>query len=263
MSQPDLEANGADVAADSDDDSTVIADIITRLNRQAERIDSLQREIDHKAAKIENLEETVDRQAALVEAVRKQNATLKRLLAGDEETYDSWDPIHFESFYARVTDLEETVADHDDRLELTLTADGAAGSPDERAMRLREVLFNRAKRKAHEAGGDAMADVEVVIDRDACNAALAGDLHRGSVLDAMKRAADGKLASESDAVAYNSINGSSDLQPIDAITFRTGKAVNSRLESEQSHLVMSADSLTRNDLRQNLTTVSGDTEGSR
>ena len=263
MSQPDLEANGADVAADSDDDSTVIADIITRLNRQAERIDSLQREIDHKAAKIENLEDTVDRQGALVEAVRKQNATLKRLLAGDEETYDSWDPSHFESFYDRVTELEEAVADHDDRLELTLTADGAAGSPDERAMRLREVLFNRAKRKAREADEDAMADVKVVIDRDACNAALAGDLHRGSVLDAMKRAADGKLASESDAVAYNPINGSSGLQPINGVTFRTGKAVNSRLESEQSHLVMSADSLTRTDLRQNLTTVSGDTEGSR
>lgn len=92
MSQPDLETNDADVEADSDDDSTVVADIITRLNRQVERINSLEAEIDHKAGKIENLEETVDRQAALVEAVRKQNATLKRLLAGDEETYDSWDP---------------------------------------------------------------------------------------------------------------------------------------------------------------------------
>ena len=263
MSHPEPEANGAAVNVESEEESTVVADIITRLNRQDERIDSLQRELEHKAAKIEELQATVDQQQHLIDAVRAQNATLKQILAGDEDTYDTWDPNHFESFYSRVTELEETVADHDDRLELTLTADGSAGTPDERAMRLREVLFNKAKRKAREVGEEDLADVEVVIGRDGCNAALAGDLHRGSVLDAMKRAADGKLASKSDAVAYNPINGSSDLQPVDAIAFTTGTAVNSRLDSEQSHLVMSVDSLTRNDLRQNLTTVSGDTEGSR
>jgi uncharacterized coiled-coil protein SlyX len=245
MSQPEQQ-NGVDAGLDAGD-ATVIADLITRLNRQEERIDEL--------------EQTIDEQAALLNGIKNQNATLKRLLASDQATYPELDDR--ESFYDRVTELEEIVADHEDRLELTLTADGAAGSPDERAMRLREVLFNRAKRKSREVDNDAMADLEVAIDRDACNAALAGDLHRGSALDAMKRAADGKLASISDAVAYNPINGSSDLQPIDGIAFQTGKAVNSRRESQQSHLVMSVESLTRNDLRQNLTTVSSGTEGSR
>jgi uncharacterized coiled-coil protein SlyX len=246
MSQPDPQQNGVDAGLDAGD-ATVIADLITRLNRQEERIDEL--------------EQTIDEQAALLNGIKNQNATLKRLLASDQATYPELDDR--ESFYDRVTELEETVADHEDRLELTLTADGAAGSPDERAMRIREVLFNRAKRKSREVDNDAMAELEVEIDRDACNAALAGDLHRGSALDAMKRAADGKLASISDAVAYNPINGSSDLQPIDGIEFQTGKAVNSRRESQQSHLVMSVESLTRNDLRQNLTTVSSGTEGSR
>jgi uncharacterized coiled-coil protein SlyX len=246
MSQPDQQQNGADPGLDTGE-ATVIADLITRLNRQEERIDEL--------------EQTIDEQAALLNGIKNQNATLKRLLASDQATYPELDDR--ESFYDRVTELEEIVADHEDRLELTLTADGAAGSPDERAMRLREVLFNRAKRKSREVDNDAMADLEVAIDRDACNAALAGDLHRGSALDAMKRAADGKLASISDAVAYNPINGSSDLQPIDGIAFQTGKAVNSRRESQQSHLVMSVESLTRTDLRQNLTTVSSGTEGSR
>jgi uncharacterized protein YukE len=251
MSQPEQQ-NGADpgVAAG---EATDTDRIVTRLNNQTERM----------TERIDELEQTVDEQAALLNAVRSQNAKLKEVLAGDQETYESWNADHFKSFYDRVTELEETIADHDDRLELTLTADGAAGSPDERAMRLREVIFNRAKRKSREVDNDAMADLEVAIDRDACNAALAGDLHRGSALDAMKRAADGKLASISDAVAYNPINGSSDLQPIDGIAFRTGTAVNNRLESQQSHLVMSVDSLTRTDLRQNLTTVSSGTGASR
>jgi uncharacterized coiled-coil protein SlyX len=250
MSQPDQQQNGADrgVAAG---EATDTDRIVTRLNNQTERM----------TERIDELEQTIDEQAALLNGIKNQNATLKRLLASDQATYPELDDR--ESFYDRVTELEETVADHEDRLELTLTADGAAGSPDERAMRIREVLFNRAKRKSREVDNDAMAELEVEIDRDACNAALAGDLHRGSALDAMKRAADGKLASISDAVAYNPINGSSDLQPIDGIAFQTGKAVNSRRESQQSHLVMSVGSLTRTDLRQNLTTVSSGTEGSR
>jgi hypothetical protein len=62
MSHPEAHGNGANVDAEPDAESTVVTDIITRLDRQGERIDSPEAELEQEAAEIEALQ-TLDQQA--------------------------------------------------------------------------------------------------------------------------------------------------------------------------------------------------------
>jgi len=233
------------------------------VDENADRVAQLEAELTDVQDTIADLEETVKKQQHIIDAYDTRFEAIKEILAGSPDTYNGWELNQFQSFYDRIVTLEDTVSDHEDRLELTLTANGSAGSPDERAMRLREVLYNKVKRKAQQTDHGDLESATVAMTRDSCTAALAGDLHRGSVLDAMKRAADGKLAGAPDAVEYTAINGASDVQPVDGITYESGRSVGQRGGSSQSRLVMAADGLTRVDVRQNLTTVNNGAEGER
>ena len=67
MRHPDTQANGADVAAEVDSESTVVVDTITWLNRQTEQLDSLEAELEHDAASAR----TVDRNLANIASVER------------------------------------------------------------------------------------------------------------------------------------------------------------------------------------------------
>jgi len=79
-----------------------------------------------------------------------------------------------------------------------------------------------------------------------------GGLHRGTVLDAMRRAADGDQAD---------IDGSLALEPVDAITFNRGGTVGVDGEAQPSYLEFDRSRLAGVEARQILTTGDGGEEG--
>lgn len=161
-------------------------------------------------------------------ALQKQLAGLKKVLAGDENEYATWDTNEMEPFIDRIRSLEDDVGEHTEKFEMFVVEDGKAATPDKRAMHLRQVLYNRARTN----GGKAR------LDRDQCESALGGGLHNNTVLDAMKRAADGAEAD---------IQGSCDLQPIPGLTISVAST-----RSEKTTIELDSVELSSAELRQNL-----------
>lgn len=176
---------------------------------------------------------------ARMDALQAQLNTMKKMLAGDAEEFGMLDAEKMTPVKDRLEAVEETTAAHGEKFEMFVVEEGKKATPDERAMHLRQVLHNNAKSN----------DGKARIDRSAASAALGGDLHRGSVLDAMKRAADGTDAD---------INGSSDLQPIDGVSFQAGKH-----RDTQSTVALDLTEFDPADLRKNLTTKGTGKGGSR
>lgn len=205
--------------------------------------------------RLEALEQRVDDLEGLVSALRTQNKHLKTALAGSPSEFATWDVDAMPPLKHRVVKMEDQLAEHDAKFEMFVVEDGAAGTPDERAMHLRQVLANKARQVADEQDD---RDAEATMTREQCETALGSTVSRAQVLDAMKRAADGSAAADAEAVEYTPIQGSSDLQPVDAVGFTTGSAVNNRGDPEQSHLSLSVADLTGTDLRKNHMTVNGD-----
>jgi hypothetical protein len=131
----------------------------------------------------------------------------------------------------RLTELENDVKQQAAVTERTVS------KPDERAQRLRQKLVDLSDDDGS----------EVALTRDRANVVL-NNIHRGSVIDAMKRAADGRRAADDDR-PYSPIEGSSNLSPVDAIRFDVGEA-----REAQSRIVFETDNLTGSDFRQNLMT---------
>lgn len=189
----------------------------------------------------DELAKRVQKLEALVEALQAQNRRLKRAVAGDGDEFSTWDLDQMVPLHDRVEELEATVSDHADRFEMFVVEEGSQGTPDQRAMHLRQILLNQANRN----------DSSIAkLNRDQAASALGGDLHRSSVIDAMRRAANGNAAD---------ISGSSDLQPIGGIEFSTGAAVGNDGVPEQSHLLADTADVTGDEARKILTTVNGQT----
>lgn len=188
-----------------------------------------------------DLETRVRQLEGLVKALQAQNRRLKAVIAGDPDEFSTWDVDEMVPIHDRVEDLEETVSDHADRFEMFIVEEGSQGTPDQRAMHLRQVLLNRAKRNDTTVGK---------LKRGQAASALGGDLHRSSVLDAMRRAANGRDAN---------VDGASELQPIDGIEFSTGAAVGKNGDPQQSYLLLDTADMTGEEARGILTTVNGRT----
>ena len=187
----------------------------------------------------DDLEKRVRRLEGLVEALQTQNRRLKTALVGDPDDFSTWDLAEMVPLHERVEELEATVSDHADRFEMFVVEEGAQGTPDQRAMHLRQVLLNQSKRN-----DSTIAKLK----REQAASALGGDLHRSSVIDAMRRAANGRQAD---------INGSSDLQALTAVEFSTGAAVGADGDPQQSYLLIDTGDLTGEEARKILTTVNG------
>lgn len=166
-------------------------------------------------------------------ALQKQFSRFKEVLAGDVDEFATWDTSEMEPFIDRVRTLEDEVGNHAEKFEMFVVEDGQAATPDKRAMHLRQVLYNNAQTN----GGKAR------LDRDQCESALGGGLHNHTVLDAMKRAADGAEAD---------IQGSCDLQPIPGLTVSIAAT-----PADQTTLELDSVELSSSSLRQNLLTESG------
>jgi len=248
-----LAQNGNSEALEGDSiDKSVVKDLVIQTNQLQDRVDSLEEELDDKGAKIDDLETTVGELEALVTALKSRNKRLTSLTFGDE-----WGTLNEDGFrplYGRVMTLEDDLNEHKEATKLASSS--GSSKPDDRARQLRRKLFNKAKHIA--AQNDEVNGMEVSFTRDQAEAALEGGLHRGTVLDAMKRAADGQDASNCDAVDYTPINGASDLEASDAITYITGRNDPGRTSGQQSELVMAVDDVTGSEARQNLTTGSTD-----
>lgn len=187
----------------------------------------------------DDLETRVRRLEGLVEALQAQNRRLKTVLAGDPDEFSTWDLTEMVPLHDRVEELEATVSDHADRFEMFVVEEGSQGTPDQRAMHLWQILLNQAKRN----------DSSIAkLTRDQAGSALGGDLHNGSILDSMRRAANGADAD---------INGSSELQPVEGIVFKTGAAVGPDGDPEQSYLELDTRDLTGDEAHQILMTVDG------
>ncbi|WP_336359008.1 hypothetical protein [Haloarcula sp. CGMCC 1.6347] len=200
------------------------------------------------AEEVEDLRETVDELESmvrdsngLVKAVRKQMAMQSQLLVGTETVQDAGiDPEGVLNHHQRLSEVEEQLQEQGDQIQMVrVDGGGSPDDPDSRAQRIRQTLYNKAKQ--HSEGKAEM-------DRDDVDSRLGGGLHRDTVLGAMKRAADGYEA-EDDERSYTSINGSSDLQPVDSITFSVGEG-----RGNASKVVMNLSDATGAEIRQNLTT---------
>lgn len=204
---------------------------------------------DEKFAKL------LERQAALekennelksrLNAFETQVKRLVNVVAGEDLADRLGDSEEtFVDLISRVEDVEEQVTENEDRIEMYDTTEKGRSDPDSRAVHLRQILFNKCSRNK-----------KARISRDEAGTALGGDLHRGSVIDAMKRAADGRNAGDAKR-NYTPINGSSDLKPIDGITFIKGKG-----KSNQSKVEMDLTDVTQTEMRQNLTTENAEEGG--
>ncbi|NLV11900.1 hypothetical protein [Haloarcula argentinensis] len=200
------------------------------------------------AEEVEDLRETVDElesmvrdSNALVKAVRKQMAMQNQLLVGTETVQDAGiDPEGVVNHHQRLSEVEDQLQEQGDQIQMVrVDGGGSPDDPDSRAQRIRQTLYNKAKQ--HSEGKAEM-------DRDDVDSRLGGGLHRDTVLGAMKRAADGYEA-EDDERSYTSINGSSDLQPVDSITFSVGEG-----RGNASKVVMNLSDVTGAEIRHNLTT---------
>ncbi len=251
----------ADSTVQVDDDCVeedLVEELIVQTNRLEEHVDDLTDQLEIAENRIADLEKETQSQSALIDALRTQNEHLKTVLAGGPDEFSTWETDDMVPMHARLLNVEDGLEDHEDKLRMMVVDDGQKGSPDERAIHLRQVLYNEGKQVYKEQDHDG--SIEARLSRDRCKTALGSTVNRGTVLDAMKRAADGRDASESEAVAYTPIQGASTLEPMDAISFHTGASVNNAGDTEQSHISIRLDSLTLGDFRKNLTTVT-DEEG--
>lgn len=185
----------------------------------------------------EELRKQLQATEALVQALHTKQKRIIELLVGEEdlEKIDESERVDIDQ---RILDLEESMQDVSERVRMVRN-DGGSDSPDDRARRLRQRLYDGAKKNGGQYG----------LTRDSANEAIGGGYHRSSVLDVMKRAADGTEAE---------INGSTELEPIDGINFEKGDAM-----SDQSRITIDLSDITGRDLRCNLTTVEGVEGGQR
>lgn len=198
---------------------------------------------EEKRERVAELEARVDALEGLTSALQAQNRMLKRVLAGSEDEFSTWNVDNMVPFRERLEDLEADVGEHAEKFQMFVVEDGESAAPDDRAMHLRQVLLNRARKQ-----DDGIAKMP----RDSADGALGGGLHNGTVIDAMRRAADGYEAN---------INGSSDLEPVDAITFFLGGKVGSDGDPDQSFLQLDVADLTGEEAHQNLMMGDGTSGG--
>ncbi|WP_331232676.1 hypothetical protein [Natronorarus salvus] len=154
---------------------------------------------------------------------------LVETILGDPDELGAYEPDEVRDMLQRLQDVEEDLEEIGQKVAI-VSRDGGADTPDARAQRLRQVLYNNAK------GNHGVAR----LTRDEANGALGGGYHKGSVLDAMKRAADGREAD---------IDGASRLNPLDGVTFTTGSG-----KGSPSRVEIDLTDLTGAEIRQNLTT---------
>lgn len=163
---------------------------------------------------------------------------LLSILFGSSDEFANIDPESFNDILGRLQAMENDLEEVKNGQEMLVSDIGnGRDDPDGRARLIRQTLLNKA-------GSDGKAS----LTRDEASARLGGDLHRDSVLGAMKRAADGKRAEEQNQ-NYTPINGSSDLQPVDSVTFRVSKG-----KDRQSLVLLDLDDATQKEVRHNLTT---------
>ena len=188
-------------------------------------------------AECEQLRKELQATEALVQALQTRQQRIIELLVG-EEGFEGIDEDERRDIDQRILDLEESVGEVQERVRMVRN-DGGADSPDDRARRLRQRLYEGAKQNGGKYG----------LTRDSANEVIGGGYHRSTVLDVMRRAADGKEAD---------INGSTDLEPIDGIQFEKGTKM-----EDQSRITIDLSDITGSDLRWNLTTVDGVEGGQR
>lgn len=189
---------------------------------------------DELEEEIESLRRQVSAMEARFDALSTKFDALVTVCLGDPHELGSVEPEEMTDLLTRTKELDDRVTEHDARMEMFYSESGGRDDPDGRAMRLRQTLYNTAKNN----------DGTAALDRDGAEGALNGGLHKASVLDAMKRAADGRNAK---------IDGSSDLDPVASITFCVGEG-----RGNQSRIEMDLSDATGAEVRQNLTT--GQTE---
>lgn len=189
-------------------------------------------------ARIRELEKQNEELQHLVEALQTQVKRLTSVVAGEEGLADRLGDTEetFTDLITRVENVEEGVRDNNDKLSMAPSNDEKS-SPDTRAVKLRQILTEEVN-----SGGKAR------LSRGEAGKALGGGHHRDTVLDAMKRAADGQMAEQPDR-PYSEINGSSDLEAVDGITFQT-----SLTKKKQSYVEIDMTHVTQANLRNNLTT---------
>lgn len=177
------------------------------------------------------------------------NTRLERIsIAAFDEPLGEVNEDEFDSLRPRLLEIEETVEKiKKDQRMLVSDVGGGRATPDDRAKLIRQTLLNKARSNEGESG----------LTRDQVDARLDGGLHRDTLMDAMKRAADGHKAEGNDR-DYTPINGSSDLLPVDAITFRVSDG-----KDKQSVVSMDLEDSTATEVRQNLTTEQSDGGGEK
>jgi hypothetical protein len=202
--------------------------------------DDLEDEVRDLRDEVDDLRDDVRRAEALTRQFRSKIDTIEALLVGQDELF-AYEPdeIAADPMHARLQGVEEDVQEHDEKLTMVELGEGTKDSPDGRARTLRQVCYNEAKQN------DGLSR----LTRDEASTALQGGLHRGSVIDAMKRAADGQDAET--AEDYTPIQGASDLTAQEGLRFVSGE------QFEQSYLEFDGGRLTSVAARENLTTGGG------
>lgn len=196
-------------------------------------------------ARVADLEDEVAALTNLTDALRRQNRHLSQVLVGEDSISVAVDADTASDLLTRTQNLDSRVTDVETKVAMVRTdGSGSADDPDGRARLIRQTLYNKAS--SHSEG---LAE----LTRDAVDSRLGGGLHRESLMDAMKRAADGREAANPNAdLGYSSISGTSQLEPVESVRFERGGR-----NDGQSKVVMELSDATGSEVRQNLTTVDG------
>lgn len=123
----------------------LIRDLVASHNRLENRIDELEQQLAARDVRIEDLEQQQRRLSNLVDGLFNQSRKVRTLLAGSHEEFASWDVDEMTPIHARLLNAESELEEHEDKLRMMVVDDGQKGTPDERPMHLRQVLYNEGK----------------------------------------------------------------------------------------------------------------------
>lgn len=187
---------------------------------------------------VHDLRKEMTEMSGLLKATNARMDALTKAVFGSDSLSEVVDTENMDDVWTRLNGLSDDVQEHEDKLHMFSKGGGKKKKPDERALTLRQVLYQKAKR-----GNDNVAKMS----RDDCDSALGGGMTRYVLIDAMRRAANGEDAD---------IDGSSDLENLSGVEIIIASG-----RDDQSKIRMDLDDATSSELRRIPTTKREGNEG--
>lgn len=180
---------------------------------------------------VKELRTDLDEMSGRMNALHAGLNEMRKIVVGTTDVSTVVDADNMTDVWTRLDQMSESVEEHEDKLHMFSKGGGKKKSPDERAITIRAVLYQKSQ-----AGSSDVSKMT----RDECDTALGGGMTRYKLIEAMRRAANGD---------NGDINGSSDLECLDGVEVLIGSG-----RDEQSKIRMDLEEATAAQLRRIPTT---------